>query len=175
MIQHNCSCTEHWRAKAKQDKFYLIMHEHLFVFRKPKNAEDMTKIRYSTNLSAQKPRSKKSLLLVLSLLKELRQPAPDFSRSVAKILDGCLLAFLSGIHRPIFLYVFCAFLWPTPNFNQMRRGGENLSNIFKRFYTIFKRFISIFKRFYTIFKRFRTFLTRTCAFGATPNYPSRLS
>jgi len=44
------------------------------------------------------------------------------------------------------------------------------SNIFKRFYTIFKRFISIFERFYTVFKRFRTFLTKTCAFGSTPNY-----
>ncbi|MDD5064207.1 MAG: DNA methyltransferase [Phycisphaerae bacterium] len=50
-VQHNCTTTERWRAKAKQDKFYLIMHEHLFVFRKPKNAEDITKIKYSTNLS----------------------------------------------------------------------------------------------------------------------------
>ncbi len=32
-VQHNCKFTERWRPKAKQDKFYLIMHEHLFVFR----------------------------------------------------------------------------------------------------------------------------------------------
>jgi DNA modification methylase len=50
-VQHNCTTTERWRTKAKQDKFYLIMHEHLFVFRKPKNAEDITKIKYSTYLS----------------------------------------------------------------------------------------------------------------------------
>ena len=50
-VQHNCTTTECWQAKARQDKFYLIMHEHLFVFRKPKNAEDITKIKYSTNLS----------------------------------------------------------------------------------------------------------------------------
>jgi DNA modification methylase len=50
-VQHNCATTERWRTKAKQDRFYLIMHEHLFVFRKPKNAEDITKIKYSTNLS----------------------------------------------------------------------------------------------------------------------------
>jgi DNA modification methylase len=50
-VQHNCTTTERWQAKAKQDKFYLIMHEHLFVFRKPKNAEDLTKIKCSTHLS----------------------------------------------------------------------------------------------------------------------------
>jgi DNA modification methylase len=50
-VQHNCNTTERWQAKAKQDKFYLIMHEHLFVFRKPQKAEDLMKIKYSTNLS----------------------------------------------------------------------------------------------------------------------------
>ncbi len=50
-IQHNCTTTERWRAKAKRDKFYLIMHEHLFVFRKPKNSENITKVKYSTYLS----------------------------------------------------------------------------------------------------------------------------
>ena len=34
-VQHHCSSTKRWEAKAKRDKFYLIMHEHLFVFRKP--------------------------------------------------------------------------------------------------------------------------------------------
>lgn len=34
-VQHNCKYTKQWELKAKRDKFYLIMHEHLFVFRKP--------------------------------------------------------------------------------------------------------------------------------------------
>ncbi|WP_307167850.1 TRM11 family methyltransferase [Carboxydocella sp. ULO1] len=47
-IQHNCKTTEGiWRNKANQLDFYLIMHEHLFVFRKPKPNEDLSKIRYS--------------------------------------------------------------------------------------------------------------------------------
>jgi DNA modification methylase len=47
-VQHNCMTTERWRTKALQDKFYLIMHEHLFVFRKPAPNEDLSRIRYST-------------------------------------------------------------------------------------------------------------------------------
>ena len=47
-VQHHCESTERWRAKAKRDKFYLIMHEHLFVFRKPKPLENLSRIRYST-------------------------------------------------------------------------------------------------------------------------------
>ena len=47
-IQHNCSTTGRWQAKAKRDKFYLIMHEHLFVFRKPKPAENLSHIKYSS-------------------------------------------------------------------------------------------------------------------------------
>ena len=46
-VQHNCESTKRWEAKAKQGKFYLIMHEHLFVFRKPKEGEDLSRIRYS--------------------------------------------------------------------------------------------------------------------------------
>jgi DNA modification methylase len=49
-VQHHCASTERWRAKAKRDKFYLIMHEHLFVFRKPKLSEDLSCIKYSTFL-----------------------------------------------------------------------------------------------------------------------------
>jgi DNA modification methylase len=49
-VQHNCTTTERWRTKAKQDKFYLIMHEHLFVFRKPKPAENLSRIKYSLSL-----------------------------------------------------------------------------------------------------------------------------
>lgn len=46
-VQHHCKTTEHWRAKAKSEKFYLIMHEHLFVFRKPKAGEDLARLKYS--------------------------------------------------------------------------------------------------------------------------------
>lgn len=48
-VQHNCTFTELWQTKAKQDKFYLIMHEHLFVFRKPKPTEDLSRIKYSSS------------------------------------------------------------------------------------------------------------------------------
>jgi len=47
-VQHNCAFTERWRVRAKRDKFYLIMHEHLFAFRKPKPAEDISRIEYSS-------------------------------------------------------------------------------------------------------------------------------
>jgi len=46
-VQHNCKMTERWRPKAKKDKFYLIMHEHLFVFRKPNVDEDTGRLRWS--------------------------------------------------------------------------------------------------------------------------------
>ena len=47
-VQHNCTTTERWRTKAPQEKFYLIMHEHLFVFRKPRAGEDLSHIKDST-------------------------------------------------------------------------------------------------------------------------------
>jgi hypothetical protein len=40
--QHNCLTTPKWRAMIEQYDFYLIMHEHLFVFRKPANDENIT-------------------------------------------------------------------------------------------------------------------------------------
>jgi len=46
-VQHNCMTTGKWKNKAKQQGFYLIMHEHLFVFRKPKADEDIGKIKDS--------------------------------------------------------------------------------------------------------------------------------
>ena len=46
-VQHHCKFTERWRWKAKKDKFYLIMHEHLFVFRKAKTGEDFSRLKYS--------------------------------------------------------------------------------------------------------------------------------
>lgn len=42
-VQHNCQTTPKWRAMVGKYDFYLIMHEHLFVFRKPaldENASD---------------------------------------------------------------------------------------------------------------------------------------
>ncbi len=46
-VQHHCTSTERWRAKAMRDKFYLIMHEHLFVFRKARAGEDLSRLKYS--------------------------------------------------------------------------------------------------------------------------------
>jgi len=45
--QHNTKYAQRWKDKAKSFQFYLIMHEHLFVFRKPKPNEDLSRIRYS--------------------------------------------------------------------------------------------------------------------------------
>ena len=47
-VQHNCKTTEYWKNKAVKDKFYLIMHEHLFVFRKPRADEDLSRVQYSS-------------------------------------------------------------------------------------------------------------------------------
>jgi len=49
-VQHNCSSTGQWVQKAQENKFYLIMHEHLFVFRKAKKDEDLGKIKYSSKM-----------------------------------------------------------------------------------------------------------------------------
>ena len=38
-LQHNCTTTRYWGAQAKD--FLLIMHEHLFVFRKSEIGEEM--------------------------------------------------------------------------------------------------------------------------------------
>ncbi len=46
-VQHNCTTTGRWRAKALAQQFYLIMHEHLFVFRKPTTGEDLSRIKDS--------------------------------------------------------------------------------------------------------------------------------
>jgi DNA modification methylase len=46
-VQHNCSSTSRWVGKAKKAGFYLIMHEHLFVFRKPDKNEDLTRVKES--------------------------------------------------------------------------------------------------------------------------------
>jgi len=46
--QHNCVYSKKWVSSAAKYNFYLIMHEHLFVFRKPKEEENKSKIKYST-------------------------------------------------------------------------------------------------------------------------------
>lgn len=45
--QHNCVYSTRWIPAAKKYKFYLIMHEHLFVFRKPRPNENLSRIRWS--------------------------------------------------------------------------------------------------------------------------------
>jgi len=44
-VQHNCNSTPYWQNQKRD--FYLIMHEHLYVFRKPQKNEDLSKIKYS--------------------------------------------------------------------------------------------------------------------------------
>lgn len=39
-VQYNCKTTPKWSVAVKKYDFYLIMHEHLFVFRKPAVKED---------------------------------------------------------------------------------------------------------------------------------------
>ncbi len=46
-IQHNCKSNSYWEKKVKQYNFHLIMHEHLFVFRKPGTNENLNKIKES--------------------------------------------------------------------------------------------------------------------------------
>jgi len=45
--QHNCVYSKRWVKSAEKYNFYLIMHEHLFVFRKPKKDENISRIKYS--------------------------------------------------------------------------------------------------------------------------------
>ncbi len=47
-IQHNCTTTPYWKKQVDKYNFYLIMHEHLFVFRKPENKEDYKKHKNSS-------------------------------------------------------------------------------------------------------------------------------
>jgi len=52
--QHNTTHAPRWSASAKHFKFYLIMHEHLYIFRKPVEGEDLSRIHYSTWQGVQK-------------------------------------------------------------------------------------------------------------------------
>jgi len=44
-IQHNCNSTPFWKNQKRD--FYLIMHEHLFIFRKPTAKEDLSRLKFS--------------------------------------------------------------------------------------------------------------------------------
>lgn len=46
-IQWNCKSTSFWREKSIKKNFYLIMHEHLFIFRKPCKNDNIRSIKYS--------------------------------------------------------------------------------------------------------------------------------
>jgi len=46
-VQHNCQSTPYWKRKVGDYNFLMIMHEHMFVFRKPTKGEDLRRIRYS--------------------------------------------------------------------------------------------------------------------------------
>ncbi len=46
--QWNCASTPQWRKQSMKYNFHLIMHEHLYVFRKPRDDENITKFKYSS-------------------------------------------------------------------------------------------------------------------------------
>lgn len=46
--QHNTKHGPRWVSSARHFKFYLIMHEHLFILRKPTEGENLSRITYST-------------------------------------------------------------------------------------------------------------------------------
>jgi len=48
--QWQCKTTGFWTNKSKENNFLLIMHEHLFVFRKPEEGERLEKFRESVIL-----------------------------------------------------------------------------------------------------------------------------
>lgn len=50
-LQHNCKKDEYWKNKIKNYNFYLIKHEHLFIFRKPFKNENFKKYKYSLGIS----------------------------------------------------------------------------------------------------------------------------
>ncbi len=48
-IQHNCKTTPYWKKQIDKYNFFLIMHEHLFVFRKPESEDDYRKYKNSSS------------------------------------------------------------------------------------------------------------------------------
>ena len=51
-VQHNCKSTPYWQNQTERFNFLMIMHEHLFVFRKPKYNEYLSRIKYSARKSS---------------------------------------------------------------------------------------------------------------------------
>jgi methylase of polypeptide subunit release factors len=49
-LQHNCKSTPKWSGHLKRRGFYLIAHEHLYIFRKPLPTEDLSQIKHSCHL-----------------------------------------------------------------------------------------------------------------------------
>ncbi|MHA1399441.1 MAG: DNA methyltransferase [Candidatus Heimdallarchaeaceae archaeon] len=49
--QWNCTSTPRWRKQSLKYNFHLIMHEHLYIFRKPEKGENLSKYKYSSNLN----------------------------------------------------------------------------------------------------------------------------
>jgi hypothetical protein len=49
-IQHNCKYSKRWENNAQKWGFYLIMHEHLFIFRKPEEKENLSKVKWSMTI-----------------------------------------------------------------------------------------------------------------------------
>ncbi|HEY0069981.1 MAG TPA: DNA methyltransferase [Chloroflexia bacterium] len=47
-VQHNTRHGPRWLKSASRFSFYLIMHEHLFLFRKPAEDEDLSRIKFSS-------------------------------------------------------------------------------------------------------------------------------
>jgi hypothetical protein len=54
--QHNTTHSPRWIGAARSYRFYLIMHEHLFVLRKPRADEDFSRIRHSVVREKHLPR-----------------------------------------------------------------------------------------------------------------------
>lgn len=46
-VQHNCKSTPYWKNQVNKYNFLMIMHEHLFVFRKPEENEKTDKFKGS--------------------------------------------------------------------------------------------------------------------------------
>jgi DNA modification methylase len=49
-VQHNCQSTSKWKSIALESGFYLIMHEHLYIFRKLQPGEKINTYKYSSGL-----------------------------------------------------------------------------------------------------------------------------
>jgi len=45
--QHNCKSSPYWESQTDKFNILLIMHEHLFVFRKPKNIDNLSDYKWS--------------------------------------------------------------------------------------------------------------------------------